>query len=165
MPGEAAWTQPNTNYPGFINISRSETPGHLRVLLRTPHQSNVSTLDIPIEAYDQLIAGAAQVRQAVESELGAHVAQGFTGKAPEPYDGKPYPTPNDPLCQRTDPSLPDDHPDNEGYYAKPREPYRSNGASAGDPLAQRAAELDTAIAAARDDDDNKFFDPRTDTQG
>lgn len=69
MAGEAAWTQPGVTYPGFINFSRSDQPGHIRALLRTPNQTTVSVLDIPIEDFDQLMADAGLVRQAVESAL------------------------------------------------------------------------------------------------
>lgn len=141
MPGEAAWTQPNTNYPGFVNVSKSDTPGHLRVIVRTPHQSNVSALDVPLEAWDQLMADAAMVRQAVEAELGEHVQRGFTGKAPEPY---PQPEPERDVRDDLKETLRDAVANGTG-----------NGATADDPLGQRAdtrseAELDRDADAATD---------------
>lgn len=105
MAGEAAWTQPGVTYPGFINFSRSDQPGHIRALLRTPNQTTVSVLDIPIEDFDQLIASAQQVRQGVESELEQIVEDKHRAQMAdlEPDFGEPGrspPTASDPLGQR-----------------------------------------------------------------
>lgn len=105
MAGEAAWTQPGVTYPGFINFSKSDQPGHIRVLLRTPNQTTVSVLDVPIEDFDQLMAGASMVRQAVESALTQIVEDKHRAQMAD---------------------------------LEPTDDNRGCGASAGDPLGQRA---------------------------
>lgn len=133
MTHQTGYTMPGGSLPAFINVA---TVGEdtIQVTVRTESSQTPSRMCMPLIEWQQLVANVARLP--------------FPGKVadtaspvpvPIPYDGKPFATARDPLCQRTDPSLPDDHPDNEGYYARTREPVGPGDASAGDPLGQRRA--------------------------
>jgi hypothetical protein len=140
MAHEAAYTAPTgSGYPPFINIATADQDIVQVTVRSAAEDGQVGTLariHLHVDDWNRLIADAGRL---AFPGKGADTAAARPEGAVHPYDGKPFPTPNDPLCQRTDPALPDDHPDNEGYYARVREPADSRGASAGDPLGQRAS--------------------------
>jgi len=160
---EAAFTKPGGMNPGFINIATFGEDG-IQITVRGepsggPRGDNTpggwARLHISLEDWQQLIADVARLDFPGRG-ADTHAAPARTLEPGEiaPYDGKPYPTERDPLMQRTDPTLPDDHPDNEGYYVRIRSehagdavPHLSHGASAGDPLGQRAEPAADGAAA------------------
>lgn len=115
---EVAYTKPDHPYPAYINVG-AVGGGGVQITVRSDPEPIVmgdddsggpgptARIHLGPEAWKQLLFGLARLAWPIEEG---------------PTAGAGYPTYRDPLMQRTDPSLPDDHPDNRGYYERNLEP-------------------------------------------
>lgn len=137
MRDEAAFTTPGVPMPGYVNMQLNADQTAMQVMVRSQGAEQPSTVEVPLEDFDDLFARAHFIRQGAKP-----MPAPATDWPDAPLPDSDLPTASEETLAHADNRSDAELVEVEAEFAPvPGEDTAiAHGATAGDPLAQRVAE-------------------------